>query len=398
MPKKILIISPKFPIPTSGACEQERLAGILQLKRLGYEVRIIAKVFDWQDKEVIYRWCEERDIKVDLLDYQFQRHWSFNPLQWDGAANEYAALQTWHLVEAVAESYQPDIAWFEYSYLWPLYGIFKIRKIPVITRSINFEATHFLQEDGMSLKNLLKFFPKVVSELLTIKKSDYLFSITPKEERLYKRLGAKNVATLPLRSLPYLSKIERAVRETKQLHLFFMGASYNVHHNRQAAALIIKEVAPALEGRAPGKFFFHILGKKLPVNLAKLCRGNIKEEGFVKNLPEFLENEIDAAVIPSLSGGGMQQKIFEPLVYGIPTITSPRGLAGYPFKDGEHVLLAKTRNEFIEQIIKLQDINLRRRLSSNALQLSQEIFSSVKFDEVLKRGLKISQLDKTEEF
>ncbi|MEK7125713.1 MAG: hypothetical protein AAB880_02235 [Patescibacteria group bacterium] len=56
MSKKILIISPKFPIPTTGACEQERLAGFLQLQRLGFEVRVVAKVFNWQDKEAIYRW------------------------------------------------------------------------------------------------------------------------------------------------------------------------------------------------------------------------------------------------------------------------------------------------------------------------------------------------------
>ena len=68
MPKKILIITPKFPLPTTGACEQERLAGFLQLQRLGYDVMIIAKVFDWQDKEAIYQWSQEHGIKVDLMN------------------------------------------------------------------------------------------------------------------------------------------------------------------------------------------------------------------------------------------------------------------------------------------------------------------------------------------
>lgn len=393
MPKKILVISPKFPLPATGACEQERLAGFLQLKRLGFDIRIISKFFSWQNKENIIAWGKEQDITIDLLPYEFTQkkrqpitRW-LNPFNWDGAAYEYKLPATRGRVAEISAEFQPDVVYFDYTYLWPLYDYFKKRKIPIVTRSINFEPTHFLQEDGISLVNLLKFFPKIISELLMIKKSNFIFAITPQEEILYKKLGAKNVATLGLRSLPNLLKTTRQIRETGQLHLFFMGASYNVYHNRQAAALIIKAVAPELEKRSPGKFFFHILGKKLPPDLAALCRGNIKEEGFVPDLGAFLDKEVDMAVIPSLMGAGMQQKIFEPLVRGIPTITSPRGLAGYPFKDGQHVLLAKTGHEFVEQVLKLQNINLRRELSKNALQLSREIFSQNKFDEIVIKGL-----------
>jgi len=385
--KKILIVTPKFPIPTTGACEQERLAGFLQLQRLGFEIRIISKFFTWQNREDIVNWGNERNITIDLLPYEFRRQWSLNPFHWDGAANEYGSVETRQLVEKTVDSFQPDLAWVDYTYLWPLYHLFKESDIPIVTRSINFEPTHFLQEDGVGLLNILKFPPKIISELLMIKKSNFIFAITPQEEALYKKLGAKHVSTLALRSLPLLLKAGRAIRESEVLHLFFMGASYNVHHNRQAAALIIKEVAPELEKRCPGKFFFHILGKKLPADLAALCYGNIKEEGFVADLNAFLEREVDIAVIPSIMGAGMQQKIFEPLVYGIPTVTSPRGLAGYLFKDGEHVLLAKTKSEFVEQILKLQDINLRRRLSENALRLSREIFSQERLDGIVRERL-----------
>lgn len=393
MSKKILIITPKFPIPTTGACEQERLAGFLQLKRLGFEIRIIAKFFEWQDREIIISWGQEHGISIDLIPYSTRKSFVqkitqfLNPTNWDGAAYEYKLKDAQFCVKKIAEQLRPDIAWFDYTYLGPLYHLFREKNIPIITRSINFEPTHFLQEDGASVVNIFKFFPKLLSEMKIIKQSDFIFAITPKEELLYRKLGAANVATLPLRSLPSLAQQNREVRQSEVLHLFFMGASYSVHHNRKAAELIIKEVAPELEKRAPGKFLFHILGKKLPADLAALCHGNIKEEGFMDDLKMFLQNEVDIAVIPSIMGAGMQQKIFEPLVYGIPTVASSRGLAGYPFKDGEHLLLAKTRNEFVEQILKLQDISLRRKLSENALRLSQNIFSQDKFDEVVKKGL-----------
>ena len=391
--KKILVITPKFPIPTTGACEQERLAGLSQLKRLGYEIRVIAKVFDWQDKTVIERWCVEHDIKLDLLPYSFfAKSWCrklkklANPKCWDGAAAEYFVPDIQGRVKEVVSSWQPDIAWFDYTYLWPLYKNFKQKNIPVVTRSINFEPVHFLQEDGFSFKNLLKFLPKVLSEVITVKKSDIIFAITPKEEKIYKMLGAKRAATLPLRSLPDVLQSNREIANREVLHLFFIGASYNVQHNRKAAELLIKNVAPEVERRAPGRFVFHILGKKLPPELAKLCVGNIIEEGFVDNLNDFLDT-MDIAVIPSLMGAGMQQKIFEPLARGIPSVISPRGLAGYPFKDGEHALFAAGQDEFTEQILKLLDVNLRRHLSKNALRLSGELFARERLDTIVQQAV-----------
>ncbi|PJC40825.1 MAG: hypothetical protein CO042_01695, partial [Parcubacteria group bacterium CG_4_9_14_0_2_um_filter_41_8] len=208
-----------------------------------------------------------------------------------------------------------------------------------------------------------------------------------KEERLYRNLGAQNIATLPLRSLPNLLKQEREIKDRDVLHLFFMGASYNVHHNRKAAELIIKDVAPELERKMPGKFMFHILGKKLPEDLSKLCKDNIKEEGFVDDLDLFLRDKVDIAVIPSIMGAGMQQKIFEPLVYGIPSIISERGIAGYPYKHEEHVLFANRKEEFVENILRLRDVNLRRTLSINSLELSNNIFSKEKLDQIVTKGL-----------
>jgi len=389
--KKILVITPKFPLPASGACEQERLAGLKQFKRLGYDVRVIAKVFDWQNKEEIGQWGEDNEIKIDLLDYKFTKsdRWLkkfFNPLNWDGAAYEYKLPDTQKFVEQTISEWNPDIVWFDYTYLWPLYHLCQKRRIPIITRSINFEPIHFLQEDGASFKNLLKFLPKVASEIITIKKNNFIFAITPKEEKIYRKMGAKKIAILPLRSLPSLLKDERQVKDGPVLHLFFMGAAYTVPHIKKAGEFVIKEIAPELEKKAPGKFMFHILGKKLPEDLQKHCGVNVKEEGYVPDLDKFLD-EMDIAVIPSLLGAGMQQKIFEPLVLGIPTVTSPRGIADYPFKDSKHVLLAKTKDEYVGAIIKMQDVELRKKLSENSLALCKEIFSQKKLDEIVLRGL-----------
>ena len=68
--KRILVITARFPLPALGACEQDRFEGIKALKRLGFEVSVIAKVFSFQPKEEIERFSREFGIPVKTLPYE----------------------------------------------------------------------------------------------------------------------------------------------------------------------------------------------------------------------------------------------------------------------------------------------------------------------------------------
>ena len=143
--KKILVITPKFPYPEAGADEQDRAEGLRQLKRIGYEVRVIAKCFDWQKKDEIFTRWEDEGIAVTLVPYSKQgKPW------WilDRAAAEYAEPVIKRVLREALGSYRPDFVWFDYTYLWPLYREVKKRKLPIVVRSINVESRHFLEEDG----------------------------------------------------------------------------------------------------------------------------------------------------------------------------------------------------------------------------------------------------------
>ncbi|MBI5045450.1 MAG: glycosyltransferase family 4 protein [Candidatus Niyogibacteria bacterium] len=397
--KKVLIITPRFPLPDTGACEKDRLEGVKQLKRLGFDVRVIGKVFSFQDRGVISDFSEQYGISVDLLEYEAQKERSFfdkikfyarrfiNPLYWDGAAYEYSHSATKQLVENILDEWRPDAVWFDYTYLWPLYGLVKSRKIPVITRSINFESSHFLQEDGYTFFNLIKSIPKFVSELIVAKKSDILFAITPQEEKIYKKLGAKNVVTLPLRGLPTCLNEKREIQDKPTLNAFFMGSTYTVPHNLKVLEFILKDIMPAMESKFPDKFIFHIIGRKFPPRLNKYLNDKIICHNFVDNLDEFL-GDMDIAFIPSLFGAGMQQKIFESLCRGIPTVTSERGMADYPFKNGEHLLLARELSDFPNLLASAQDINLRKKLSMNSLRLCHKLFSQKVLDAIVLNGIR----------
>ncbi len=391
--KKVLVVTPRFPVPPPGACEKDRYYNLLQLRDLGYQVTVLSKVHPNYDLSLARKFEEKEGIKVITMPYAFMQRkgiifWLKHllPWNWDGAAYEYAHKSTKDIFENLLNEVSPDLVWFDYTYLWPLYKLVRSRKIPVITRSINFEARHFLQEDGYTLINLVRFLPKFVSELITIRLSDWLFAITPDEQKIYERWGGRGkTSTLPLRGLAKVLDKQVQVKERDVLKVFFMGSTYNVHHNKSALLYVIKDIAPIVEKRAPGKFVFHILGKQIPNDLQQYIRGNVKYVGY-QDPKEYLQ-DMDIAVIPSLYGADMQQKVFEPMALGLPLVTHKRAIAGYRFLENTHYLAAGRPSEFADQIIKLSDPNLRRALGSAAHNRSSELFSQNKMNEIITNVL-----------
>lgn len=380
--KKILVITPRFPYPEAGACEQDRAEGIRQLKRLGFEVRVIGKCFDWQNtEEIIAYWRKER-ITVDLVPYQKKKPFSFI---FDGAAAEYADSQMTVIIEKVLSEFPADIAWFDYTYLWPLYHIFKKRHIPIVVRSINFEALHYLDEDGASFIHWTKSVPKFLTEFITARRADVLFAITPKEEKQYQRIFARHAVTLPLRAL-YKKFGTHTPKETERFHVFFAGSTYNVAHNRAALEFVIKDIAPRMYEKHGTKYTFHIFGAKFPSDLKKYCLNNVVYEGFADDLDRALLS-MDIAVVPSFFGAGMQQKIFEPMSRGFPTITNRRGIAGYDFVPDHEYVAAENVDEYTCALERLQSLTLRQELSRAAKKKAEILFHQSISDSIVRNAL-----------
>ena len=393
MSKKVLVVTPRFPLPSVGACEQDRLEGIKQLKRMGYDVQVIGKVFDFQkkDEEKIKAFSKEFGVQIHLVPYIYcQKRRSLKkiiyyvkrllwPPYWDGSVYEYANTETLSKMEEVMKNFQPDIVWFDYTFMLPLYKIARRYGAKIITHSIIYDPRNILEEDGRTWKNYISSAFKTFTDWCCARKSDYMFAIAPDEMKLYQKLGAKKIALLPLRKLyDYLGK-NYEVRDRSPLNVFFIGSSYNIPHNLRFAKFIIEEIAPMAREKYPNKFKFFITGSKLPEDLQKKCVGEVSCLGYVEDFENFL-SDMDVALIPSLSGAGMQQKIFEPITRGFPVITSKRGLGGYSFECSKEILCAVTCDEFVEKLGEALDIDKRKDLSRNALAKSAQLFSREKSD------------------
>ncbi len=398
---KLLVITPIFPFPVIGAEQADRAHGFGQFIRLGYDIKIITKTAHWQPEQLMTETAARLGVPVIPIPYQYSNKQMTigerikklllkftHPLLLDGAALEYAEPKIQAAVRKELDEWKPDLVWFDYTYLWPLYKMVRRRGIPIITRSINFEPSHFWQEDGASFINALKFIPKFFGELLTNKLSDVMLAITPAEEKVYTRWGAADCETLPLRGLPLCLRAARSARASTPLKIFFMGSTYNVSHNRRALEFVLKDLAPAAAMHYPNQFQFHVLGKKVPAEFEKYFNESVIYAGakYEKELDEFLDT-MDVALIPSFFGAGMQQKIFEPLSRGIPLITFKRGIADYPFHDGEHVLFAHDTATVLAALIRLKDPALRQQLSMHSTKLASDIFSQKRIDDIVVNAI-----------
>ncbi|KND48431.1 MAG: hypothetical protein AB200_01730 [Parcubacteria bacterium C7867-005] len=392
MKKKVLIVTPRSPFQARGADELERLSGIRWFIKYGFDVRVITKTVN-SDLPHIEIAEKELGIPIIPVSYKYTKTRSplslfkrlFNPLYWDGAAFEYFDKETQDILQRELDVWKPDLVWFDFTYLWPLHSLVKKMGIPVVTRSLNYEPRHFIEEEGVSALNILLYVPKFMTECFAARSSDLMIALNPNEERKYKKLGAKKAVTLPLQALPDLIR-PHTTRDLSPLHILFMGSSYSVGHNKVALDFIVKEIAPAVFKSAPDEFAFHVTGSKFPSEYEVFIDGkNIIYDGYVpkEKMNEYFDS-IDCMISPSAKRVGMQGKVFEPLARNIPLITSPDNVVGYPFKHKQSVLLAENKDEYVNMLLYVRSKVVRESLSKESSNLCASLFSRERIDGIMQ--------------
>ncbi len=229
----------------------------------------------------------------------------------------------------------------------------------------------------------LKALPKYVSEWLVSNCSDMVLAVSPDEEKWYRKLGAKNANTLPLRGLSQCL-IPRTHVQKDVLDVVYLTSNYNMGHNRVIVEYTLREVIPAVRKAMSGKYRFHITGRKFPKELEKYLGEDVKVAGFVQNIGEFL-GKMDVALSPWITGQGMQQKVFEPLCRSIPTLTTKTG--GYDFENVTEVLLCKNVDEYVAGFKRLLSADERNRISEAAYKKAESLFSASAVKKIMREAI-----------
>ena len=394
--KKALILMPTPPFPALGADEQNRLGVIRLLKKLGYgTISIVAKA---REDQLSKRFLAEESaygVSVVLVERGvYTKHVALywiarivNPFRWDGATDEYFDHRFKEAVFRDIAQQKPDLIVVEYNFLWPAVRFARRAGIPVLMRSHNFEALHFLSEDGISFVNLLKFFTKLLSEWRSVMIADVLLPVTQKEAREYRWLCPRSkIFTLHSGALPDLVNKRHKPQHHSPVSIVFLGSRYSIPHNVKAVQFLIEQLMPELERMFPGVFLLSITGGKLPTELANRLPNNTQYVGYVEDVDTVFATA-DIVVAPRIAGHGMQLKVFEPLCRGVPTITSRRAIGAYPFEDKKEVFFANTVTEFISALSTLRSFEARSRISDASHALSEKLFGEKATLGIIRRAI-----------
>jgi polysaccharide biosynthesis protein PslH len=110
----------------------------------------------------------------------------------------------------------------------------------------------------------------------------------------------------------------------------------------------LDNVWPAVLAKFPNASF-HIAGKNTPDWLSRRAGESVIVLGEVDDAKKFI-NSHPIMVAPLFSGSGIKIKVLEGMAMSRVVITTPVGSEGIPARSQEHLLVAKTAEQFIRQI------------------------------------------------
>jgi len=149
--------------------------------------------------------------------------------------------------------------------------------------------------------------------------------------------------------------------------LIFTG-NFEYEPNLEAALRLVKSIFPMVRSRVPGAKLL-LVGYKPPLALLNAARADVEIVGSVPDMRPYLERAL-IYVSPLVKGAGIKNKLLEAMAMQKPLVATPLSMEGIAARNGEHVLLAESDDEFARAIVKLvKDKTLRRRLAANARAL-----------------------------
>ncbi len=404
--KRVLVVSPPTFGNAVGGAAKDTFEIVRLLKDMGHDVSFYAIGSLGQDEKVIESFKEHYGVSAR----------TFMPSARDTAQWAREVLNDWALLDGAAyvfrqlvhdkdflrhvEAFKPEIIVHFCSYSWPVAQFAKERGIPAVFRSHNYEPSFFWEEQEKTAQwnpfNWIRYAAKERGEKNAVRYTSSVATIPFADVWRYRQWKPDAIFPLALTYLPQSLRAPHVHEGKKPLDVFYLGASYRVSFHLRGAAMLIEDIAPRVLARAPGVFRFHICGAKLPQYLVEKCGENIIYEGYVPDLEKFLDG-MDIGAFPVFTGKVMKGKVFESLARGFPIVIPRVCMAEYALAHEREVLLAESIDEFVEQIVSLENEGKRAALARGATEFAGEHFTKERLMTALDTVLGASLREAKEE-
>ena len=276
-----------------------------------------------------------------------------------------------------------DIVHLEHLYLCLyLETIRKYSKARVVLRPQNVENQVWSRIIQHKINPAKKIYIQVMTNRLRIfekamvKKVDGIIAISPDDAKTFQSYAPKKPVTFVPIGLDF-GNIESYdfQKQFQDFPVFYHLGSMDWLPNFQGLQWFIEDVMPLITNKYPG-FVFRIAGKKMPPMFERMKSTNLVIDAEV---PDSLTYQKDKAVhvVPLLAGGGLRVKIIESMALGKTVISTTIGATGIPYTNGVNILIADTKEEFTEQILKcVGSKEFCREIGRNAQKLALDNYDS----------------------
>jgi glycosyltransferase involved in cell wall biosynthesis len=167
-------------------------------------------------------------------------------------------------------------------------------------------------------------------------------------------------------------------KHSKAEPIFLYQGNFSWLQNIEAGEILINDIFPEIQKRIPDARCI-IAGQRAQEKLGQVKKKGIKIVDIAASDIEsvirvFKESSIFLA--PIEGPGGTRLKVLGAMAAGLPVISSPTGVRGLNAKNGEHVIIARTPQEYAEESIKLlTDKNHFNKIRSNARKMVDTTYS-----------------------
>ncbi len=227
-----------------------------------------------------------------------------------------------------------------------------------ILDSHDFVTVQYLQKEGLGKRvNIGKEFAK---EVEILKKFDEIWTYSIEEQYVFEQFTNRKITLMPV-SFP----ARYAGLEKRPFNMIYI-ASDNPH-NVKSINWFIHQVLPLLPNQK-----LHMVGNicdKIDEHHQIIKLGVVDDIGDVYKMSKI-------SICPMLSGTGVKIKILEALSYGLPVVTSQRGLDGLINKINNGCLVATEEEKFAQTIINLlSDEVYYQHIAQQAREFHQSFYT-----------------------
>jgi glycosyltransferase involved in cell wall biosynthesis len=182
-------------------------------------------------------------------------------------------------------------------------------------------------------------------ELAIIRKVDLVLSYNECEHAV---IVSHNVDAASIARCPWVVEVpESSPGFGARADIAFLGG-FSHRPNQEAMQYFVHEVMPLVRERLP-KVSLRIYGSNIPDSIRELAAPDIVIEGWIPNVAQVYST-CRVFIAPLKSGAGIKGKVIAALAFGVPCVLSPVAAEGTGIRDGQEALIARTAQEWVEDI------------------------------------------------